>query len=433
MLVAILGCGWSGLLASIRIKTLYPTADVVCIDKDFRGGLLGSEVVNGYLFDIGGSHVVFSRKREIIEGITMGGDWVARERKAYVLFNNTFIPYPFENGIYVLPPEDRVRYGLSLIKALMNYQDEKPANFKEWIIKTFGEEVARDYLIPYNEKIWKRPLDEISADWVYIPGRLPLPSLEDIVKSIAGIPTIGYKEQAVFYYPRRGGIIKQWKYKRNYAEPLGIRFLKMKVGEVKSSSNGYVINGILKADKIISTLPLKEVPFIFDLSDEARKASERLDYNSVVVVGLGLKKQAPKQHWIYVPDKRVIFHRYAWISNYGEDVSPGKAVLIAEITIPPSWKVDLEEIKSRVVHDLIEIGILKENEVDAVKAWFHKYGYPIYTLTHREDVDIITRELADKGISTFGRWGNWEYWNTDKIYEKSMELIISKGKYGVQD
>jgi len=423
--ITVLGCGWSGLLMSIRAKTLYPPADVVCVDKDFHGGLLNSEVINGYLFDVGGTHVVFSRRRDVIKGIiSMGGEWITRERASYVFLDGAYIPYPFENGIYVLPSEKRARYGLSLIKALIEYRDEKPANFKEWILLTFGREVAEDYLIPYNEKIWKRPLDKMSADWVFIPGRLPLPSLEDIVKAVAGLPTIGYKENALFYYPKKGGIRKQWEAARNYAESLGVRFLRMEVREVKSSSSEHVINGVLKADRVINTLPLKSAPSIFDLSDEARRASERLDSNSVVVVGLGLRKQAPKQHWIYVPDKRIIFHRYAWISNYGEDTPLGKAVLIAEVTIPPTWKIDLEEVKSRVIHDLVEISVVKESEVEVVKAWFHRYGYPIYTLTHREDVDIITQELAQKGILTFGRWGNWQYWNTDKIYEESMKLKI---------
>ena len=425
-IITVLGCGWSGLVMSIRAKALYPLADVVCVDRDFHGGLLGSELVNGYLFDVGGTHVVFSRRRDVIEGIvSMGGEWITRERASYVFLDGTFIPYPFENGIYILPPEKRARYGLSLIRALMEYTGEKPANFRDWIFRVFGKEVAEDYLIPYNEKIWKRPLDKISADWVFIPGRLPIPSLEDIVKAVAGLPTIGYKENSVFFYPRKGGIRKQWEAARKYAESLGVRFLKMEVREVKSSSSGYLINGVLKADRVISTLPLKEAPSIFGLSDKARRASERLDYNSVVIVGLGLRKQAPKQHWVYVPDKRVAFHRYAWTSNYGEDLSPGRAVIVADVTIPPTWEIDLEEIKLRVVHDLIEIGVVKENEVDVVKAYLHKYGYPIYTLTHREDVDIISQELTQKGILTFGRWGNWEYWNTDKIYENSLKINLA--------
>jgi protoporphyrinogen oxidase len=201
--IAVLGCRWSGLVLSIRLKKLYPEVDVICVDRNFEGGLLKSINISGYLFDAGGSHVVFSRSREVLEGIfSLGGDWVSRERMSYVFFDGTSVPYPFENGLYVFSPEKRARYGYSLIKALAEYHDEKPKNFKEWIYRTFGKEVAKDYLVPYNEKIWKRPLEQLSADWVYTPGRLPLPSLEDIVKTVAGIPTVGYKEQSIFYYPR---------------------------------------------------------------------------------------------------------------------------------------------------------------------------------------------------------------------------------------
>jgi protoporphyrinogen oxidase len=423
--IAVLGCGWSGLLMSIKLKNLYPASEVICIDKKFDGGLLRSESIKEYVFDTGGSHVLFSKKQEIINSIiAMGGEWVFRERMSYIFLDGVYVPYPFENGIYALPPDKRARYGLSLIRALKDYRDVKPPNFKEWILATFGREVAEDYLFPYNEKIWKRPLDQMTADWVYIPGRLPIPSLEDIVKAVAGIPTVGYKENALFYYPRKGGIIKQWEIAFKRSKELGVRFLKTVVKDVKVSSDGYIINGMMKVNKIVSTLPLKESPSIFDLSEESHKASERLDYNSVAVVGIGLKKPAPKQHWIYVPDKKIVFHRYAWISNYGEDSNPGKSALIAEITIPNGKEIDTEELKERVIHDFVRIDVIKETEIDVVEIWFHKYGYPIYTLTHKEDTEVIIRELIQKGIVTFGRWGEWQYWNTDKIYEKAMEKML---------
>jgi protoporphyrinogen oxidase len=424
--IAILGCGWSGIIMAIRMKSLYPFVDVICIDKNLDGGLLRSEVVNGYLFDIGGSHIVFSRKPDVVESIlSLGGEWVSRERKAFILLNGVFVPYPFETGIHVLPPELRVRYGLSIIRALLEYHNERPRNFLDWIVKTFGHDIAEDYLIPYNEKIWKRPLDQVSADWVYIPGRLPIPSIEDIVKAVAGIPIVGYKEQAVFYYPRRGGIIKQWEAAYRRAETLGVKFIEAEVREVKTVKEGYVVNGLLKAEKIINTLPLKEVPQIFNLSEDAHKVAARLDYNSVVVVGLGLKRSAPKQHWIYVPDKKIVFHRYAWISNYGEDMPPDKASLIAEITVSPNQKVDLDKLINETIQDFIGLGVIKNDEIKIAKAWHHKYGYPIYTLTHREDVDIITQELTEIGVVTFGRWGNWQYWNTDKIFEKVLEIKLT--------
>jgi protoporphyrinogen oxidase len=423
--IAVLGCGYAGLLVAIKAKRSNSSAEVLCIDRDFAGGLLRSVALNGFVFDEGGSHVVFSKRQEIVEGIlSLGGEWISRERLAYVYMDGGFIPYPFENGIYVLPAELRVRYGLSILKALISSSGERPRNLREWIVNTFGEEVASDYLIPYNEKIWKRPLEQISADWAYIPGRLPLPSLGDIVKAIAGLPTVGYREQAVFYYPRKGGIVEQWRAAYRRAEELGVKFLQMEVREVKKVGSEFLINGVVKADKVISTLPLREAPAIFVLSEESFRVAERLDYNSVIVVGVGLNSPAPKQHWIYVPDRRVPFHRYAWISNYGEDLPPNKSALIAEITVPPSEKVDVDALKHETVHWLAELGVIREEDIAVVATWFHKYGYPIYTLSHSEDTQIIEGELRETGVITFGRWGNWQYWNTDKIYEKSMDLHL---------
>lgn len=422
MRIAVLGCGWSGIVAALRLKERYPSADVICLDKAFDGGLLRTEIIDGYLFDIGGSHVLFSREPAVVDAIvSMGGRWVAKKRRAFILMDGIYVPYPFENGIYVLPPERRARYGLSLIKAFMN-GDRRPGNFKEWILNTFGEEVAWDYLIPYNEKIWKRPLEELSADWVYTPGRLPLPSLEDIVKAIAGLETTGYREQAVFHYPE-GGIITQYLSALKKAEKAGVVLVKDEVKEIRKTVDGFLINNRLRAERLVSTLPLKETPYMFNPPppEEVLKAADRLDYNSVAVVGIGVRTRAPPRHWVYVPDKHTIFHRYAWISNYLPELPSDRASLIAEITLVPGRKA--EGLMEEVVKGFVELGIVKERDVEIVKSWFHKYGYPVYTKTHRQDRETVERYLTEIGVTTFGRWGNWHYWNTDVIYKKTVEIF----------
>ena len=425
--LVVLGCGWTGVLVAWRLKQAYPLVDVVCVDRDTElGGLLKSVVVNGYLFDIGGSHVVFSRNKSVLRDILLlGGKWVAKRRNAYVALNGVLLPYPFENGIFVLPPEERARYGLSLIRALIESVkgEKRPSNFREWIVSTFGWEIARDYLIPYNEKIWKRPLDSISADWVYTPGRLPIPSLEDIVKAIAGLETKGYQEQAVFYYPRTGGIIEQYKAAHGKAMEIGVKSLTgIEIKEIKVINNEFIINGHIRADKVINTIPLNEFPHLLNPPppEEVLKAASRLDYNQVIVVGLGIKRSAPPHHWVYIPEKRFIFHRYAWISNYLAEPLKNRASLIAEITLPPTTAVDKEEVINQTISGLEELDVIKENEVEVARAWIHKYGYPIYTLTHHQDRETIEIYLKQLNIITLGRWGNWHYWNTDKIYENVM-------------
>ncbi len=73
---------------------------------------------------------------------------------------------------------------------------------------------------------------------------------------------------------------------------------------------------------------------------------------------------------------------------------------------------------------LADLGVIEEETVEVVETWVHKYGYPIYTLMHSKDMETIEQYLANMGIVTFGRWGNWQYWNTDKIYERSEGLRI---------
>jgi len=174
-----------------------------------RGGLLHSEVTDNFVFDVGGSHVIFSRNREVLENMLslLSGNVVAHERCSFVSLDGMFVPYPFENGIYVLPPEIRAEAFIDFMEAWMSRQSNwRPHNLKEWIYGFFGKWIAKKYLVPYNEKIWKRPLDQIDVEWVFTPGRLPIPDWREIARAAASVPTVGYVEQSRFYYPLRGGI-----------------------------------------------------------------------------------------------------------------------------------------------------------------------------------------------------------------------------------
>jgi protoporphyrinogen oxidase len=65
------------------------------------------------------------------------------------------------------------------------------------------------------------------------------------------------------------------------------------VVKVKRVGDEFLINGRRRADRIVSMLPLREAPRVFGLPEEAFKVAQRLDYNSVVVVGVGLRRDTP--------------------------------------------------------------------------------------------------------------------------------------------
>lgn len=427
--LVVIGGGWAGAAYAAEFKKKFTNIEVVILEKCSQpGGLLRSETIRGHVFDIGGSHIIFSRNNKILVKILsyLNGEFIQHNRVAEILINSTYVPYPLENGLYVLPPEERYEALVNFIEAMLSRDPAwHPKTFKDWIKDLFGKWIAEKYLIPYNEKIWKRPLEEIDVDWVYTPGRLPVPDWRDVVKSAVGIPTVGYKEQSIFYYPTRGGIQTLFNKVIDTAKNLGVQVVTgFRVTELKREGEMWVINGRIRAKRIINTMPLRELTKIVDAPEEIVKASERLDYNRVLIVGVALKKNAQKKHWVYVPQRDVIFHRYAWISNYSPENSPrGESTIIAEITIPPNHEIKLDELINRTLADFEKIDVFKQNEVLFTKAWLHEYGYPIYTIGHREIRRLLMEWLSDKNITTLGRWGSWQYWNIDRIYEQISQMI----------
>lgn len=111
--------------------------------------------------------------------------------------------------MYRLPKSLRATIGKQIIENIISVSSGdkiRPANFNERIFSFIRSEMGNLYLKPYNEKIWKRYLTSIDTDWVFDPGRLPLPRLDEIVNAVAGKKEEGYKEQSYFYYPAFGGI-----------------------------------------------------------------------------------------------------------------------------------------------------------------------------------------------------------------------------------
>jgi len=429
--VIVLGCGWSGIIFALEFKLRFPDADVVILEKsEGVGGLLRSVSLHGHVFDIGGSHVIFSRNKDILNRmlLLLKDNSIKHFRNSYVRINSSFVPYPLENGLYALPQDERAEALISFLEAWLSRSNcWRPRNLEEWIYSFFGKWIGDKYLIPYNKKVWKRPLDKIGVDWVYTPGRLPTPNWRDVVKSAFGIPTVGYPEQNLFYYPMRGGIQALFDSALKEAQQLGVKVVNNVAAlKIRRMSNEWVINGTFKAKRLVSTIPLKELVKALDAPSDIVKASEELEHNGVAVVGIALDKPAPRQHWIYVPNPDIIFHRYAWISNYSpRNASSGRSTVIAEITLQPNTQINAEKILEYAVEGLERLGVIKWKEILFTKVWLHEYGYPVYTIARDDKRKIINDWLNKHNIKSVGRWGSWHYWNMDKVYEKVLENICN--------
>jgi len=432
--IGILGGGLAGTYLALKLKEKFPNASIIVLEKDKEfGGLLRSETINQFTFDIGGSHIIFSNDKEVLNEILsfLGNNLIKQKRNAKIYYKGRFIKYPFENGLGELDLEDRVYCLIEFIKALIKREKEgekPPKNFKEWIIESFGKGIAELYMIPYNEKIWKYDLEKISAHWVYTPGRLPIPNWEDVVKSALGIETEGYKEQIYFYYPLKGGIQALYEGIKKKAEKLGVRFINsFEVKKIKKDGKRWIINDKIVVNKLYSTIPIGVLIKSLgeNVPEEIYKVVERLQYNSLIVLGIALKNKVKHlYHWVYVPDNKIVFHRYIYFSNYSPHLTPPeRGSLLVEITIPGNKKVNLDRVKEKAIEDLVYMEVIKEEELFFVKTWYHKFAYVVYTLDYLENMRLIRKFLDDIGIISTGRWGAFEYWNMDKVIKEIISLV----------
>jgi protoporphyrinogen oxidase len=197
--VGILGGGLAGISIAAHLEE-----DCEVLEMEPRGGGHCQTVQEqGFTYDAGGPHIIFSRNQEMVDYmVSLLGDNVHRARRNNKIFyRGRYVKYPFENGLFDLEPQDRYECLLHYIK---NDYPPPKTNFKEWLYHHFGKGLAEKYLIPYNEKIWNVPAEELGLEWV--EGRVPKPPLEDVIKAAVGVETEGYTHQLYFQYPLHGGI-----------------------------------------------------------------------------------------------------------------------------------------------------------------------------------------------------------------------------------
>jgi protoporphyrinogen oxidase len=432
----ILGAGLTGCTLARLIAETGEEVIVLEAEEDY-GGLCRSLEAGGFTFDQGGSHIIFSRDAEVLSWMQnlLGPNREERHRETRCWYAGRYIQYPFENGLFDLPPEDRFRCVDGFVKSVIAAERAEalgertpPRHFLEWIRRTFGDGIAECYLVPYNEKIWKYPLDHMSAHWV--DGRVPRPPVGDVLKSACGLATEGYTHQAVFSYPATGGIEALV---RAIAAPIEDRIrCGFRVVSVDRRNGCFTVsNGdeTVQADRCISTMPLQAlIPALPDVPPEVVEAVDRLVYNSVACVFISLKTPAPPLSWVYLPGPELGYaNRISFPSNYSSQTSPpGCGSILAECTYrscDPPASMDDAALIEHVLEHLEGMGILNRDDVTYTGCIRQPFAYVVYDLDYRSSMETIRDFLAGYGIDLVGRFAEFEYLNMDGCIRHAIDYV----------
>ena len=419
----ILGGGLTGLSLA-----QYLEGETLVLEAEARpGGLCRSFVKDGFTYDIGG-HILFSRDSELLAQLTswLEGNLLEQRRNNQIWFKDRFVKYPFENGLYALEKED-------IFQCLMGFLERsnaEPSNLEEWCRFRFGQGISEKYLIPYNDKIWKRPAADISVHWV---ERIPSPPTSDVVKAAIGIQTEGYTHQLNFLYPERGGIESLTN-----ALAQGVNLVTgFRAGAIKKTATGWqVSNGedTYTCRRLISTIPVMDLAACLDgAPDDAKSACAALQYNSVILVMLGVGHTGlADKSAVYIPDPALLPHRVCYMSYFSPNNAPeGSSHLVAEITVPPGdalLSASEDELVGRVAGDVSELCGISQSEIIASQAQRIKHAYVVYDRDYLSNRAKVYQWLDGLGLYTCGRFGSFEYLNMDQCLERARDLAAELNK-----
>lgn len=419
MNIGILGGGITGVALARYIK--QPVEILEATDR--VGGLCKTFWKEGFGYDVGG-HILFSKYNEInvLLDKLLVGNLNKCKRINKILLNGQYIKYPFENDLGSLTKEDNYE---CLIGYLKRDYPEPKTNLKEWAYYTFGKGISEKYFIPYNEKIWNYPPEQLSLEWV---DRIPKPPMEDVVKSSLGIETEGYQHQLYFRYPAYGGVEAVAKAISPDNQKIELNY---KIEKIKKTPSGWAVsNGKDEKyyDKIILCFPIHEAIKCFEgIPGEVKTAVSNLRYNSVNIVMLAVNNESLMDKGaVYIPDKTVLAHRVCFMGFFSKNlVKPGTSSLIAEITTNSGdgvHEISNEEMIDRVKDDLDRINIINKQDVIVSDVVRFKYGYPVYDLNYYKNTKIMRDYFKNIDIELCGRFAEFEYINFDECLKRAIDL-----------
>jgi protoporphyrinogen oxidase len=320
--VVILGAGVTGLAAGIASGLpVYEGTRV-------PGGICASYYVvpgeqerrhclpphgDAYRFEIGGGHWLWGGDPLVLRFIRCMTPLKSYTRKAavYLSAQDIFVPYPIQNHLCHLDSRMAMQVLQEILKAT-------PANcsivtMAEWLRAHFGQTLCQLFFNPFHEH--------------YTAGLWQSIAPQDASKSPLNLSLV--LEGAFDKVPQAAG------YNVNFLYPIdGLNMLCQRMAQQCNIYYGWHVVRIDVKEKTLffddgASLPYKGILSTLPLDTMAQMAglainSEPDPFTSVMVVNIGARRGpgCPQEHWVYIPQSTVGFHRVGFYSNVDPSFLP---------------------------------------------------------------------------------------------------------------
>jgi len=416
----IIGAGLAGLSTAYFLKKPYKIFE----KNESPGGLCSSYTQDGFTFDYTGHLLHFKHEwTQKLASELLSGNIRKIERNASIYSHEKFTPYPFQSNTFGLPPTVIREVLIGFINSLICEErpEKKKDNYEKWIERTFGKGIAKHFMLPYNKKLWKYDLKNLSTDWV--DEYIPKPDFEMVLDGALGIKTHTLGYNSYFYYPKSGGIEKLIDGFTNKIENIntGISITSVDTkNKLLTTSEGKEI----EFEHLISTIPLNKLLEITKPNkDSIIKAIQKLDYISVFNINLGISREKiSPYHWIYFPEEEFNFYRCGFPTNFSDTLAPpDTSSIYIEISYPKNEVIDFDKEYDKAIDGLIKANILNSKSEIIHKSFRNiEVAYILHNHERSQLLAHIFDYLEKRNISSIGRYGAWEY--------SAMEEAILWGK-----
>lgn len=392
----ILGAGPAGLTFANKLKQSGETDFIVLERESEAGGLCRSQDVDGAAFDIGGGHFLDVRRPKVNEFLFKfmpEEEWDLYNRDSRIVVGENEVNHPIEANIWQMTIEDQVEYLKSIAIAGCNLGTDMPEEFVDWIYWKLGSKVAEDYMIPYNQKMFSKELNQLGTYWL---EKLPNVSFEETLLSCLNKKAYGTQPgHAQFYYPKKYGYGELW-----------LRMAKAIDGNIEYNKSVKKIDfntttvttadGVeYKGDVIITTIPWMEFSEIIGMPEDIKESIKELKFSSIQTEYHSENLDTEAQ-WIYYPNPELSYHRILVRHNF----CPGSKGYWTETN---SERIAMEEPNDNF-------------------KYMNEYAYPLNTIKKPEIMKKLLEWSKTKNVYGLGRWGEHEHYNSDLTVNLAMNL-----------
>lgn len=392
----ILGAGPTGLTIANKLKDAGESSFLVLEKCENAGGLCRSVIVDGSPMDIGGGHFLDVRRLQVnrfLFRFMSENEWEKYNRDSRIYINGNEVNSPIESNIWQMKLNDQVKYLKAIAVAGCNLGVPMPESFIEWIYWKLGYKIAEDYMIPYNQKMFGKELNQLGTYWL---DKLPNVSFDETLLSCLTKQPYGSQPgHSQFYYPKKYGYGELWRrmsdaIKNNVEYNKSIKGIDFNTKTVTTSEGDKY-----RASVIITTIPWLEFKNITGMPEDIKNSISKLKYSSIQTEYFS-ENIDTRCHWIYYPDPRLPYHR----------------ILVRHNFCPDSRGYWTETNSER-------IGMEEQNNNFK---YLNQYAYPLNTIEKPGIMKKLLDWCKEKKVYGIGRWGEHQHYNSDVTVDLAITL-----------